>query len=181
MSPAEDSERARVRDATDADAAACAEIYAPYVTDTPITFELEPPSSAEMGARIAAASRSHAWLVLEQAGRVVGYAYGGTFNRRDAYRWACEVSVYLELGRRRTGGGRMLYEALLVRLAERGYRVAVAGMTLPNDASVALHRAIGFEPVGTYRRIGFKHGAWHDVAWAQLRLADGEDPPREPE
>jgi phosphinothricin acetyltransferase len=169
-----------VRDATSADAVACAEIYAPYVTDTAITFEIEPPSAAELAQRIDAASSSYAWLVLEDDGRVVGYAYGGRFNARPAYRWACEVSVYLELGRRRTGGGRALYEALLARLRERGYRIAVAGMTLPNEASVALHAALGFEPVGTYRRIGYKLGRWHDVAWTQRALADAADEPREP-
>jgi L-amino acid N-acyltransferase YncA len=169
-----------VRSATEQDGAACAAIYAPYVTDTVITFELEPPSAEEMAGRIAEANRKHAWLVLEDGGRVVGYAYGGPFAPRAAYRWACEVSVYLEPGRRRTGGGRMLYEALLDRMTERGYRVAVGGMTLPNDASEALHRALGFEPVGTYRRIGYKHGAWHDVAWTQRVLISGDGPPAEP-
>jgi phosphinothricin acetyltransferase len=169
-----------VRAASERDAAACAAIYAPYVTDTVITFETDPPSPAQMAERIAAAQRRHEWLVLEDQGRVVGYAYGIPFHTRAAYRWACEVSVYIELGRRRTGGGRMLYEALLARLTERGFRVAVAGMTLPNEASVGLHRAMGFEPVGTYRRIGFKHGAWHDVAWTQRILATGDDPPPEP-
>jgi phosphinothricin acetyltransferase len=86
------------------------------------------------------------------------------------------VSVYLEVGRRRRGDGRALYEALFARLAERGYRTAVAGMTLPNDASVGLHRALGFAPVGTYRRIGWKDGAWRDVAWMQRDL-DGDGPP----
>jgi phosphinothricin acetyltransferase len=168
-----------VRDATAADAEACAAIYAPYVTDTPITFETEVPTAQEMARRIAVAAERHAWLVLEDEGRVVGYAYGGLYKERPAYRWACEVSVYVVAGRRRTGAGRALYEALLARLAARGYRVAVAGMTLPNDASVGLHRAMGFEPAGTYRRIGYKHGAWHDVAWAQRSLASG-DPPSEP-
>ena len=88
--------------------------------------------------------------------------------------------MYLERGRRRTGGGRALYEALFARLAERGYRTAVAGMTLPNPASEGLHRALGFEPVGVYRRIGWKHGAWHDVAWVQRTLASTDDPPAEP-
>jgi len=88
--------------------------------------------------------------------------------------------VYLERGRQRTGGGRALYEALLDRLAERGFRTAVAGMTLPNDASVGLHRALGFTPVGIYRRIGWKHGRWHDVAWVQRALATSQDPPAEP-
>lgn len=169
-----------VRDASAQDAAACAAIYAPYVTDTAISFETRPPSAAEMAERIAAAQRNHAWLVLEDDARVVGYAYGGPFHRRAAYRWACEVSVYLERGRRRTGGGRALYEALLGRLRDRGFRTALAGMTLPNDASAGLHRALGFEPVGTYRRVGFKHRAWHDVAWTQLVLAGGDGQPAEP-
>jgi phosphinothricin acetyltransferase len=135
-----------------------------------------------MAQRIAAAERSHAWLVLEdlEADRVVGYAYGGPFRARPAYRWSCEVSIYLERDRRRTGGGRALYEALLARLAERGFRTAVAGMALPNEASAGLHRAMGFEPVGTYRRIGWKHGGWHDVAWVQRALATTADPPAEP-
>jgi L-amino acid N-acyltransferase YncA len=170
----------KVRDATVEDAEACAAIYAPYVENTAITFEIDPPTVDVMAERIESALRTHAWLVLERQGRVVGYAYGGPFKTRAAYRWSCEVSVYLELGRRRSGGGRALYEALLARLTERGFRTAAAGMTLPNDASVGFHRAMGFEPVGTYRRIGWKHGAWHDVAWAQRALATGDDPPAEP-
>ena len=166
-----------VRDATADDAAACAAIYAPYVIDTAITFEYEPPTAPAMADRIAAAQRSHAWLVLEDDGQVVGYAYAGRHKERAAYAWACEVSVYLEQGRRRSGAGRALYEALLARLTERGFRTAVAGMTLPNEASVGLHRALGFEPVGTYRRIGWKHGAWHDVAWVQLTLGPHGEPP----
>ena len=169
-----------LRRATADDGPACAAIYAPYVTDTAITFETDPPSAEEMSRRITTALRSHDWVVLEDAGRVVGYAYGGPFKARAAYRWSCEVSVYLELGRRRSGGGRALYGELFARLAERGFRTVVAGMALPNDASVGLHRALGFEPVGTYRRIGWKHGRWHDVAWAQLTIADGDDPPTEP-
>ncbi|MGZ4572782.1 MAG: N-acetyltransferase family protein [Blastococcus sp.] len=169
-----------VRDATAQDAAACAAIYAPYVVGTAITFEYEPPTPDVMAGRIAAARRTHAWLVLEDDGRVVGYAYGGPHKERAAYRWACEVSVYLETGRRRGGGGRALYEALLARLAGRGFRVALAGMTLPNEASVGLHRALGFEPVGTYRRIGWKHGAWHDIAWAQRSLGPDDGPPADP-
>ncbi|MGB9377696.1 MAG: N-acetyltransferase family protein [Mycobacteriales bacterium] len=166
------------RDGTRRDAAACAAIYAPYVTDTTVSFEAHPPSAAEMARRIAAAVRTHAWVVLEDGGKVVGYAYGGPYKERPAYRWSCEVSVYLEMGRRRTGGGRMLYDALFARLAERGFRTLVAGMTRPNDASIGLHRAMGFDPVGTYRRIGWKFGAWHDVAWTQRRIGS-EGPPAE--
>jgi L-amino acid N-acyltransferase YncA len=169
-----------IRDGTVEDAAACAAIYEPYVTATAITFETEPPGIAEMAERIAAARDRHAWVVLEEDGRVRGYAYGGPFKSRPAYRWACEVSVYVELGRRRTGAGRRLYDALFERLARRGFRTAVAGMTLPNDASAGLHRAMGFEPVGTYRDIGYKLDAWHDVLWLQRTLSAMDDPPAEP-
>jgi phosphinothricin acetyltransferase len=170
----------RVRDACEQDGEACAAIYAPYVTDTAISFEDVPPTGAQMGERIARSLATRAWVVLEDGGRVVGYAYGSPHQTRTAYRWACDVSIYIELGRRRTGGGRALYGALFERLAARGFRMAVAGMTLPNEASVALHRAMGFEPVGVYRRIGFKHGRWHDVAWVQRPLGAGGDPPAEP-
>jgi L-amino acid N-acyltransferase YncA len=169
----------RIRDATELDAEACAAVYAPYVTDTVITFESDPPTAPEMARRIAAARRTHAWLVLEDGGRVVGYAYGGPFRSREAWRWSCEVSVYLEAGRRRGGGGRALYRTLLERLAGRGYRTAVAGMTVPNEAGEGLHRAMGFEPVGVFPRIGWKFGQWHDVAFAQRALGTGDGPPAE--
>ena len=172
----------KVRAATEADAAACAAIYAPYVIDSAVTFETVPPTAAQMAERITAAERTHAWLVLEDLeddGRIVGYAYAGPFKSRPAYRWAGETSIYLETGRRRTGGGRALYEALLPRLTERGYRTAVAGMTLPNEASAGLHRAMGFEPVGTYRRIGWKHGRWHDVGFMQRAIGAEADAPPE--
>ena len=167
-----------IREATGADGAACAAIYEPYVHDTVITFETVPPDADEMAARIADCQREHSWLVAEDEGRVVGYAYGGRYKVRAAYAWACEVSVYLEMGRRRTGLGRALYEALFARLIERGFLKAVAGMTLPNPASEGLHRALGFEPAGIYRNIGFKHGGWHDVAWTQRELVS--PPPDEP-
>jgi L-amino acid N-acyltransferase YncA len=169
-----------VRGAGAIDAEACAAIYRPYVEETAITFELDPPAPEEMAARIATAGERHAWLVAEQGGQVIGYAYGARLHPRAAYRWCCEVSVYVERARRRGGAGRALYEGLFARLAERGYRMAVAGMTLPNEASEGLHRAMGFEPVGVYRRVGYKHAAWHDVAMAQRRLGDGTDPPEEP-
>ena len=168
-----------IRDAVAADAARCAEIYAPYVLETAISFETDPPPAHEMAERIAAAQRSHAWLVLEEDGEVVGYAYGGPFMSRAAYQWATAVSVYLAAGRRRSGGGRALYAALFDRLASRGHRTALAGIALPNDASEGLHRAMGFEPVGTYRRVGWKHGRWHDVAWYQRDLTEDDGPPAE--
>ncbi|MFF0340095.1 GNAT family N-acetyltransferase [Kribbella sp. NPDC004875] len=169
-----------VRDASESDAEACAAIYAPYVTGTAITFEIDPPTPVEMAERITKAQATHAWLVLEDENRVVGYAYAGPMKPRAAYRWSCEVSVYVEPGRRRSGAGRALYEALFERLTERGFRTAVAGMTLPNAASEGLHKSLGFEPIGTYRNIGWKLDAWHDVAWVQRPLAELPDPPTEP-
>jgi len=171
---------ATVRDASEDDATACAAIYAPYVRETAVSFEGEPPTPAQMAERIAVATHRHAWVVLEDDDRLVGYAYGGPHQKRAAYRFSCEVSVYVEQGRRRAGSGRALYEALFERLAARGYLMAVAGMTLPNEASAGLHRAMGFESVGVYRRIGWKFGAWHDVAWMQRALGAGQHPPSEP-
>lgn len=166
-----------IRDATEADAPACARVYAPYVRDTAISFELEPPDAAELARRIAAAQRAHAWLVAEDAGAVLGYAYAGDYRARAAYRWSCEVSVYVALDRRGAGVGRALYEALLPRLAGLGFRTAVAGTTLPNDASVRLHEALGFEPAGVIRAVGWKLGRWHDVALLQRPLGPGAATP----
>src|SRR3569833_350430 len=156
-----------IRDALPADAAACADFYAPYVTDTVISFETEPPSAPEMARRI---DDALAWFVLEDDSRVAGFAYAHRFAERAAYRWSCETSIYLERGRRRNGAGRALYETLFDRLRDNGFYRAFAGMTLPNDASAGLHRALGFEPAGVYRRVGWKHGAWRDVAWVQKNL-----------
>jgi phosphinothricin acetyltransferase len=169
-----------IRDAHEGDAPACAAIYRPYVTGTAISFELEPPSDAEMAGRIRDAARTHAWLVAELEREVVGYAYARPFAAREAYRWSCETSVYLSPARHRSGLGRALYRELLERLAGRGFRVAVAKMTLPNPASEGLHAALGFRPVGVHRRIGFKHGVWHDIAISQLELANSDGPPTEP-
>jgi L-amino acid N-acyltransferase YncA len=166
-----------VRDAVPGDAARCAEIYALYVRDTAISFETEPPAAADLAERITEAQRDHAWLVLEEAGIVIGYAYGGPFMSRAAYRWSATVSVYLDVARRRSGGGRALYGALFDRLAARGIRTVLAGVALPNEASEGLHRALGFEPVGVYRRVGWKNGRWHDVAWYQRHLVDDVSPP----
>ncbi|MEU4365499.1 N-acetyltransferase family protein [Promicromonospora sp. NPDC023987] len=179
-----------IRPATPDDAAACADIYGHYVRHTHVSFESEPPGTEEMARRIATCSARHAWLVAQEANEqeadrqgVIGFAYAAPYSAREAYSWSAESSVYLEVGRRRTGAGRALYEALFDLLAERGYRRLVAGLALPNDASLGLHRALGFEVVGTLRRIGWKHGQWHDVMRLQKDLApdlDGAPPTGEP-
>ncbi|BBH17155.1 N-acetyltransferase [Nocardioides baekrokdamisoli] len=164
-----------IRTATTDDAAACAAIYAPYVRETAITFETDPPSVEEMARRIAAANEQHVWLVMEVDGEIVGYAYGGKFAQRAAYRWATEGSVYLDMNRRGAGRGRALYAALIERLRDRGYRRFVGVVALPNEPSMRLHRAFGFAEMGVMRNIGWKHDAWHDVAYLGLNLTPGED------
>lgn len=160
-----------VRDAGPvADAAACAAIYAPYVTDTTITFEEVAPLPAEFARRIEAAQLQHAWLVGEVDGIVVGYAYAGSYRPRSAYRWTCETSVYLDRQQRGAGRGYVLYQGLLDRLSQLGFRVAVAGATVPNEASGRMHAALGFEEIGVFRGVGYKFGRWCDVIWAQRDL-----------
>jgi phosphinothricin acetyltransferase len=152
------------------DAAACAAIYAPYVETTPISFEERPPDALELEVRIVGYTAPHPWLVAEEGGEVVGYAYACRHLERAAYRWAADVSVYVAANRRGEGIGRRLYEALFERLRAQNFQVACAGVTLPNDASVALHERLGFARTGTSPRIGWKRGSWHDVSWWQLDL-----------
>jgi phosphinothricin acetyltransferase len=161
------------------DGAACAAIYAPFVSDTVISLEEVPPSPEELAARIERISRTHPWLIAELDGDSVGFAHASPHHQRAAYRWAADVTVYLADGVRRRGIGRGLYEALLELLVRQGVHVACAGITLPNEASVGLHEALGFVPVGVYRRIGFKHGRWRDVGWWQRELLPTADAPAE--
>ena len=166
-----------IRAATPADGAAVASVYAPYVRDSVASFEDVPPTSDEMAARIRG---SHVWLVAELAGHVVGFAYGGPHRARAAYRWSVEVSVYVASSATGRGLGRSLYGELLPLLGRLGYVTAFAGITLPNAASVGLHEAMGFTPVGVFGHVGFKHGAWHDVGWWQYSLGTPSQDPAEP-
>jgi phosphinothricin acetyltransferase len=175
----------KIRDADPVrDAGACAEIYAPYVHDSYFTFELEPPSDVEFAARISIAQEKFAWLVAEIEGSVVGYAYAGPHNTREAYRWACSTALYVADESRGEGAGKALYAALLGRMSALGYLTATAGITLPNEASISLHKRFGFREVGRYDRIGFKLGVWRDVIWMQREfVAHGTEfpvPPPEP-
>jgi L-amino acid N-acyltransferase YncA len=165
------------------DGAACAAIYAPFVADSAVSFEETPPDGTEFARRIEVTSASYPWLVAEEAGEIAGYAYGSRHRERAAYRWTAEAAVYVHTAHRGRGVGKQLYLALLGLLARQGIRTVCAGVTLPNPASVGLHESVGFEPVGIYRRIGYKQGRWHDVGWWQLQLTTGEaapDPPPEP-
>jgi phosphinothricin acetyltransferase len=165
------------------DGAACAAIYGPYVDGSGVSFEDVAPTAEELGARIAATSARFPWLVVELDGAVAGFAYASQHRERAGYRWAVDVAVYVAPAHRQRGVGRALYGELLPAVERLGFRTACAGIALPNDASVALHRALGFEHVGTYRDIGWKAGAWRDVAWWQLQLvaaAPASGPPADP-
>jgi phosphinothricin acetyltransferase len=166
----------------DRDGAACAAIYGPFVSGSAASFEAEPPDAGEMSARIATYATSHPWLVAERDGQVAGFAYATSHRARAAYRWAADVSVYIDPEHHRRGLARELYAALFDLLRRQRLLVAIAGITVPNDASVGLHESFGFAPVGIYRQIGWKAGAWRDVGWWQLTLGEPADggPPPEP-
>jgi len=170
----------RIRLARPTDAAAVQVIYAPIVTDTVISFELEPPTVEEMERRITETLAEYPWLVAERHDHVIGYAYGHRFAGRAAYAWSVESSIYIADNARGQGVGRRLYDALLPVLRAQGYQQVFAGATLPNPASVALHERVGFRPVGIYRRAGWKFGAWHDVGMWQLALDDDGAEPSPP-
>jgi L-amino acid N-acyltransferase YncA len=166
-----------IRVANPADAQAICAIYAPVVTETFISFELSPPAIEAMQGRITKTLESLPWLVsLDARQQVNGYAYASRHRERAAYQWSVDVSAYVREDARRMGVGRSLYEALCAELSGLGYFQAFAGIALPNAASVALHEAVGFAPVGVYRNVGFKAGAWRDVGWWQKALRPLEEP-----
>ncbi|MGQ2932661.1 arsinothricin resistance N-acetyltransferase ArsN1 family B [Sphingopyxis sp.] len=159
-----------VREIVMGDAAAVQAIYAPYVTDTSVSFEEVPPDIIEVERRIAAILPKYPYLVAEEEGRIVGYAYASEHRTRAAYRTSVDVAVYVAPDAHRSGVARRLYSCLLPAAASLGYHAAFAGIALPNEASVRLHEAMGFEPVGIYREVGRKFGAWLDVGWWQRLL-----------
>ncbi len=169
-----------IRLATEADADQVLEIYAPFCRETPVSFETEPPSLDEMRRRIAKTLPDFPWLVCEENGLILGYAYASKHRERAAYVWSVDVSAYVREGRRRGGLGRALYTSLFAILRLQGYHNALAGITLPNPGSEGIHRSMGFQPVGVYKNIGYKCGRWHDVAWSQLALREPEPEPRPP-
>ena len=159
-----------IRPAADRDAAAIAQIYAPFVESSATSFETEAPSADEIQRRLRETTAAYPWLVCVRGETVAGYAYATTHRVRTAYQWSVETSVYVHESFRGAGVGRGLYMSLFAILAAQGFVNAYAGITLPNERSVALHEAVGFRPVGIYRKIGYKTGAWHDVGWWHLAL-----------
>ncbi len=161
----------RIRSATVADAPVLLSIYGPLVETSAISFETVVPTTEEFARRIEKAVTGWGWLVAELNGHCIGYACGSGHRERAAYRWSVEVSAYVDPDHHRRGVGRALYIELFKKLTERGFCNAYAGIALPNDASIALHRGVGFESIGIFKAVGRKFGRWHDVAWFQLNLS----------
>jgi phosphinothricin acetyltransferase len=172
--------KATIRPATPQDAAGILAIYTPIVRGTAISFEVEPPTVPEMQQRIAQTLLKFPWLLCERQGDIFGYVYASQHRARAAYQWSVDVSVYIHADWHRSGIGRGLYTALFSLLHRQGFYNLYAGITLPNDGSVGLHEALGFQPVGVYRSVGFKFGVWHDVGWWQLALRAGSHTPDPP-
>lgn len=169
----------RFRLAEPADAEQINRIYAPFCTDSVVSFEVQPPSLEEMQSRIAKVRARYPWLVCERGDEVLGYVYAGQHHERAAYLWTVVTTVYIRQDLRRSGVGAGLYTSLFSILRLQGFCNAVAGITLPNAASLGLHRRLGFQTIGVYQKIGYKAGAWHDVEYMQLRLCD-DAPPQTP-
>ena len=170
----------KVRRATEADAAAIAAIYAPYVTGTIVSFETEAPDASEMARRIAEVGDAYPWLIACEDDQVRGYAYACAFRGRPAYRFTVETTVYVADGAERRGIGSLLYRSLLPVLERQGFAQAIAAITLPNEASVRLHEGLGFHQVGTYERVGFKFREWRSVGLWQRGLLHLSTRPEEP-
>lgn len=170
----------RIRPAGIADGFRVSEIYRPYVIETPISFEEIPPDAKEMENRIASITAQYPYLIAEAAGRVIGYAYACPHRVRASYRWSVDVAVYVDRDQRRRGVGRALYERLIPLIREQGYVMAYAGITVPNDASIGLHEAVGFKRVAIFANEGYKLGQWRNVGWWELALSAFPPAPLEP-
>lgn len=162
-----------IRPARDEDFAAITDITNHYITTSSIHFAYEPLAPGELLAMWQGLGDRYPWLVTEEDGRVLGYAKAGTWRERSAYAWTVETGIYIAPDARGSGLGKPLYVALIAELARRGFRSIVAGITLPNPTSVAMHERLGFTSVGVVREAGFKHGAWHAVGFWQLFLNAG--------
>ena len=158
-----------IRAAQPTDASGCLEIYAPFVTDSWVSFEEQVPTEREMKRRIDGFGYSHGWVVAELDGKTVGFAYGSPHQLREAYRMSCDVAIYVGDEYTRRGIARYLYKELFEILVGKGMHAAFAGISLPNPASEMLHRALGFTLVGIYREVGWKFDNWRDVGrWQKI-------------
>lgn len=166
-----------LRVATPADARALLEIYGPYVTETSITFETEVPTLEEFQRRIRDISKQFPYLVAEENGEILGYAYAHPYHERAAYHWTVETSIYVKMDCHRKRIGARLYGALLALLRLQGVHTACAAITMPNDRSMAFHEKMGFQLGGVLPAIGYKFGTWYGTAYCYCRLRDLQETP----
>lgn len=169
-----------IRSYQQGDHQAILEIYAPFVRHSAVTFETEVPTAGEFATRLAGISEKFPCYVLVEEQEILGYAYAAAHRERAAYRWCVETSIYMKETARGKGYGKVLYGCLLQELTQRGFVVAYALITSPNEGSVALHQSCGFQHLTLHRFAGFKQGGWHDVLWMEKLLAPASNPPQEP-
>jgi len=161
-----------IRHATAQDGSTLLSIYAPYVTNTAVSFEVQVPALPEFTKRIEAIANAYPFLVCECNGEIAGYAYAAAHRERAAYCFDVDVSVYVAQGAQGQGIGTALYERLFPLLVSQGYYTAYAAITLPNEASCLLHQKFGFRKIGVHQKTGHKFGQWHDVLWLDKPLKD---------
>ena len=159
-----------IRFAKPSDARSLLDIYAPYVENTAITFEYEVPTIEDFATRIEKTLEKYPYLVAEEDGLILGHAYASTYYARAAYDWTVELSVYVSQDARGQGVGTRLYDALEDLLEQMGYIHFLACISLPNEASLALHRKRGYQQVAHFPKIGYKFDRWHDIVWLQKSL-----------
>ncbi len=162
------------------DASQIAGIYDHYAKETAITFDYDSPTAGEFSERIVQNSRMYPWLVVEQDGFILGYAYGSMHRTKTAYQWSPESTIYVAPTRHGKRLGRILYETLFALLKMQGYVNVYAGVTVPNEKSEGLHATLGFERIGDFKNVGYKQGKWHDVRWLVLHLTEHGSNPSTP-
>ncbi|MGC6767805.1 GNAT family N-acetyltransferase [Enterococcus sp. LJL51] len=151
-------------------------IYAQYI-ETAVTFECALPKETEFSQRIEEISQDYPYLVWEEDGRIIGYAYAHRYKEREAYQWTAELSVYVDQKSAVRGVGRRFYQMLLAILKRQGVRTVYGIVTVPNEKSEKLHKVFGFQRIGVYHSIGYKCGRWHDVALFEKKLLTGDSEP----
>ncbi|MGI6000020.1 hypothetical protein B5E77_07510 [Lachnoclostridium sp. An131] len=166
-----------IREASPSDASRLLAIYRPYVTDTTITFEYEVPSLNEFTSRMEKIRKRYPYLVCEEDGQIIGYAYADTYMIRPAYDWCAEVSIYVDREKRGMGVGKKLYESLFARLREMHVLNLYAVITSENEKSLAFHEKLGFQNFAVFEKAGYKQGRWLDVTWMQLFLGEHKEHP----
>ncbi len=162
----------KIRFVTLEDAEAILAIYAEYIVNTGVTFEIEVPTIGQFRERIGRITEQFPWLVCEIDGEIAGYAYGSKHGERAAYRWSADLSVYINEKYHRRGIATALYKAIMELLRLQGYFTVYAGVSTPNEKSEAFHSAFGFRNLGEFKNVGYKLGLWRGVAWYERPLTE---------